>query len=544
MDPKSSKLIRRIWRHSEIDGKVWTPHISSIATKSARFHENSPLSSLNPDLPELRSNVDWYFTPAVSTGGDRKKDSYGAQKVLWADCDDGYDVVALKKLSPSFMWETSPGHCQAVWLMDEYISPDEFSSSGLMGLLVDVLNADKSGVDVGQLLRIPGTNHHKKGTHRGRILSSSGHTVSRGGLLRQIARLLGFSPQVAAEIGAEDPWGDRSKQLWKIERSAVELGISKELATKLITACSWNKWAGNPAALSSELDKAYSLGSSTYTAAAVDSAPQEDAEDSSVELSIVPWGMAYVQEFGNVLQRPVSWVLPGIIPTSGCGLLVSAPKVGKTRVAIEMMLGCATGISPLGISIPAKVPVGFFSLEDGEYLLSMRMNNSLNTDEGRQQYHWSGHITKDYTWLPSKPMPLLTSFEQIDLSDGIDKQRLLLTIQEYDLKLVIIDTLSMAIGKSDVSNSKDMYSILKDIKTIAKATECAILFIHHTRKRVFNNGETIQEKVLGSTALHAWSDFIISLDRDEESGLLQLFIQTKMGNSSFMLSEDLKKIGQ
>ena len=99
----------------------------------------------------------------------------------------------------------------------------------------------------------------------------------------------------------------------------------------------------------------------------------------------------------------------------------------------------------------------------------------------------------------------------------------------------------MAIGKSDVSNSKDMYSILKDLKIIAKETGCAVMFIHHTRKRVFEKGESIQEMVLGSTALHAWSDFIMNLAAPaEDSDLLRMGVQTKMGNAQHYVNQELK----
>ena len=92
-----------------------------------------------------------------------------------------------------------------------------------------------------------------------------------------------------------------------------------------------------------------------------------------------------------------------------------------------------------------------------------------------------------------------------------------------DLETVPPTAWDMAIGKSDVSNSKDMYSILKDLKIIAKETGCAVMFIHHTRKRVFERGESIQELVLGSTALHAWSDFIMNLAAPaEDSDLLRI----------------------
>jgi RecA-family ATPase len=239
----------------------------------------------------------------------------------------------------------------------------------------------------------------------------------------------------------------------------------------------------------------------------------------------------------------VSWVVPGIIPEGGCGLLVSAPKVGKTRIAIEMALGLASGRKPLGIQLSKPQPVGFFSLEDGEYLFSMRLNGSLNSDHGRYKYHWDGHITPDLQWHEPEPMALVTNFAQVDLSEARDQQRLYETILKYELKLVIIDTLSMAIGKSDVSNSKEMYSILKVIKDIAKATGCAVMFIHHTRKRVFEKGESIQEMVLGSTALHAWSDFIMNLVApSEEVDMLRLGVQTKMGNDQHYIDSRLKII--
>ena len=136
---------------------------------------------------------------------------------------------------------------------------------------------------------------------------------------------------------------------------------------------------------------------------------------------------------------------------------------------------------------------------------------------------------------------MLTHFAPIDLSSDEDKQRLLLTIQKYELKLVIIDTLSMAIGKADVSSNTDMYGVLKDIKTIAKATKCAVMFIHHTRKRVFEQGESIQEKILGSTALHGWSDFIMSLaPPEEDDDMLRLAVQTKMGGGMHYVGQDLK----
>jgi hypothetical protein len=521
------------------------PHIYKIGHKTdQKFREGETLDAQSPDFTPLRDSVDWYWTPAVSSSDSRKAKEYPAQRAIWVDCDESYDNKLLESLKPSYMWETSPGHKQAVWLLRESIATSEFHRDGFIGMITQALGGDKSGVDIGQLLRVPGTMHHKREPFRGGILRSAGTVYTRGQLLSRVARGLGFSPGLASELGADDPFGDRSKVLWRFSRNAAELGLAQDLTFKLIKATKWNKWTDDPDRLKEDIANAY----------AHEPTPKPDKEQQQAQdqydshedsEDVEPWGMATVDTFGPVIRKPISWVVPGIIPSGGCGLLVSAPKVGKTRIAIEIALGLATGRKPLGISIRRPLSVGFFSLEDGEYLFSSRLDGSLNTDHGRFKYHWDGHINKELRWAPPQAMDLFTNFSQVDLSDDGDKQRLLETINKYELKLVIIDTLSMAIGKSDVSNSKDMYAILKDVKTIAKATGCAIMFIHHTRKRVFEKGESIQEMVLGSTALHAWSDFIMNLAApSEDSELLRLGVQTKMGNDTHYIDTRLKIIKQ
>lgn len=544
MDRESIAIIHKVWKHSRIKGKVWMPHILNIGSKNQRFVEGVALDNTGA-IPPINHNADWYWTPAVSSTSSRKATAFPAQRVMWVDCDDDYDKDKLLKLNPTFIWETSPNHLQAVWLLRDVLQPHEFHKNGFVGLLTHVIGADPSGVDIGQLLRVPASTHHKQGAYKGNIVKATGGLHTTGSLLTRLALELGFSRYLASELGAEDPYGDRSKMLWKMERTAAELGLDKELTFKLLKACKWNKWRDEPERLRADIDKAYEATPNPDKAVtSVDEPPKTDSPDPEEETPAA-WSLQQVNSFTTVLKKPLKWIVPGIIPESGCGLLVASPKVGKTRIAIEVAVGVATSSQPLGLTVQQQNPVGFFSLEDGEYLFSSRLNSALNQLEDRNPYHWDGYINNELEWIPPKSMPLYAMFDQIDLSDGFDKQRLYETITDYNLKVVVIDTLSMAIGKSDVSSSTDMYNILKDIKTIAKATKCAVLFIHHTRKRVFDKGESIQERVLGSTALHAWCDYILSLAPPEEgSDFLRLAVQTKMATNSYQLDTDLKIIPQ
>jgi hypothetical protein len=542
-------LIQKVWRHSGVRGYVWVPHIYKIGDKQhEKFREGATLSARRPEIPELRDSVDWYWTPAVSNDASRKAKDFPAQKVIWVDCDDSYNDALLESLKPSYMWETSPGHKQAIWLLDNEMARDEFHRDGFVGMLTQALGADKSGVDVGQLLRVPGTWHHKRKPFKGRVLRATGQVWGRGQVLSRVAKGLGFPPALASELGAEDPYGDRSKLLWKFARQAAELGLDQQLTFKLIKACAWNKWKSEPERLKEDIARAYDQQPPEKPVKDPEreqAIQQHDAEEDP-EAPITAWKMATVDSFGPIMRKPVSWIVPSIIPEGGCGLLVAPPKTGKSRIAIEIALGLATGKKPLGLSIQGQKPVGFFSLEDGEHLFAERLSHGINSTGGRQKFHWDGHIRPDgkqLVWEPPAPMPLLTHFSPIDLSDPNDQQRLYETIDANGLRLAILDTLSMAIGKANVSDQKDMYAILKPLKIIAQATGCAIMFVHHTRKRVFEKGESVQESILGATALHGWSDFIMSLAAPgEDDDLLRLGVQTKRGGGQHYISSDLRII--
>lgn len=530
MDKIAAKVMQAVWRHSGHRGNVWTPQIDNIGSKTPRFREGNPRPSTKLVNDNLHDNTDWYWTPAVSSGG-RKANQYPAQRVLWVDCDKGYSKKALKRLSPNFVWETSPGHLQAVWLIEDYIEPHEYCRDGLMGLLAQCLGADPSGVDIGQLLRVPTTVHHKRKPYRGRLLRTCSEPVSRGKLLNKIYRECGFKAPTAALMAREEPEGDRSKQLWKFAREAAENGIDEMLACKALRASKWNKWQDRDELLREDVAKAYreqahAVPMVTQTLGAV---VQELPRLATQRVDVVA-----------TQSSPTRWLVPDVIPEAGCGLWIAPPKVGKTRTALEVALGLATGVAPLGVPVSGKMPVGFLSLEDGPDLTIERLGELLNRDADRRYFHWNGYIDENLTWYPPERIPLQLGFDALDLSRPEGVSNLQEIIETHGLKLCVIDTLSMAIGKASINDSSEMYSILKKVKVVAKTTGCSVVFIHHTRKRNFESGETIQEKVLGSTALHAWADYVVWLTpfKDRHSPSLNLGVQTKRGSHEYLIDKD------
>lgn len=578
MDKQYQAIMKRVWRHSGITGYVWTPHIHHIGRPTEKFIDGGHHRVVS-FTPKITSGDDWYWTPAVATEPTRRRHGFGPQRVVWVDCDDNFNDDLLMQLKPSYVWETSPGHKQAIWLLKDQISSGEFHRDRLMGVLAHAIGADRSGVDVGQLLRIPGSIHHKKKAFRGKILVSHGKPVSSGSLIARISHYLGLSRDMSMVMGRNNPTGDRSKILWKLARSFAELGVEQELAFKLLNSCKWNKWRESPDRLRDDVAKAYrSSGRQTTPATAAQPLsgpgsprePRRVANKAAFSYTEDGWparyGMAYPPEMswrdirfppdvvrainsevldwdqmGEISQTPMRWVVPGLIPEGGCGMLVAPPKVGKTRLSLELALGISTGTNALGIEIPRSLPVGLFALEDGKPLLMSRLDHMLSKDDHRQRYNWRGYITPDLVWHPPKKTKLKISFSPMNLSVQLDKTRLRKIIQENRLKLAIIDTLSMAIGGADVNNSADMYSVLSDVKEVATETKCAIIFVHHTRKSVTGKIESMQDRILGSTALHAWCDFIISLQSPtKDRPTLRMDVQSKTGSGTFYLDDDMK----
>ncbi|MHB8576247.1 MAG: DNA-primase RepB domain-containing protein, partial [Dehalococcoidia bacterium] len=87
----------------------------------------------------------------------RRKVDAAPLTALYADVDDG-QLTALS-LAPSAVVESSPGRLQAYWRLSEPVEPE--IGEALNRRLALAVNADKSGWDLTQLLRLPGTRNHK-----------------------------------------------------------------------------------------------------------------------------------------------------------------------------------------------------------------------------------------------------------------------------------------------------------------------------------------------------------------------------------------------
>jgi AAA domain len=75
---------------------------------------------------------------------------------------------------------------------------------------------------------------------------------------------------------------------------------------------------------------------------------------------------------------PLAYAVPGLVP-EGSVLLVGAPKIGKSWLALSIALAAADGGKALGLDVP-KRPVLYAALEDGDRRLQERCRRLLADD--------------------------------------------------------------------------------------------------------------------------------------------------------------------
>lgn len=100
-----------------------------------------------------------YFCAHLLTGPKRIKENSGPVHTLWGDLDGCEVPNGTRK--PTAVVQSSPGRYHAYWRLSDPIPPTR--AEQLNKRLAAEIDADPSGFDLTQLLRVPGTTNHKYG---------------------------------------------------------------------------------------------------------------------------------------------------------------------------------------------------------------------------------------------------------------------------------------------------------------------------------------------------------------------------------------------
>lgn len=460
-------LILRIW--AQQPGKFFFLS-SKDGTGRWRDHvfKRSELRRGVPAFIKQYKDRDIYFCPHGFSQPQRLKPYAMMPRLLWSDMDEA-DPRKIK-LKPTIAIESSPGRFVGLWVIDQPTTEEHNRRLAYM------IGADKSGWDLTQVLRVPGTVNYKySATPKVRILWSDGPEYK----LKRIERELPEDEEVGSNAGNESDaaaifkkyqkklpmWcrrellngkpktGKRSEMIWKLEQTIIESGVSTEDAFVLIKASPWNKFAGRrneDEQLRRELEKAVN-----HHFKASKKIVGEDDDDDAPTIMF--------RSMDEVEEENLEWIHYPYLARGELSILEGDPGLGKSYLA-QMI---ATAIC------------------DGDKLPSVKMNKPV---EGRVIYfdieNSAGSVTKKR--LTTNGLENLRNFIQCEEPFSIDDEDVVEKIYEYMEKhrptLVVFDTLNTYIGKADAFKGHEAQQAFVKFKSLAKRFHCAVLVLRHLTK--------------------------------------------------------------
>lgn len=161
----------------------------------------------------------------------------------------------------------------------------------------------------------------------------------------------------------------------------------------------------------------------------------------------------------------IDWLWTHWLPRGMLSLLGAAPGVGKSLLALDLAHRIVDSRQ-----FPDDSPIP----EPGRPCLYVDAEAIPQLHQARAQ-SWDMDTHRLYLMLPQK-------FGMIDFAASHDRDRLLSMLDSIEPALVVVDSLS-TISIRGENNVEDVRNILGFLANAAREHACAVLLIHHLRKR-------------------------------------------------------------
>ena len=194
-------------------------------------------------------------------------------------------------------------------------------------------------------------------------------------------------------------------------------------------------------------------------------------------------------------------------------MLIAAPNVGKSHLALCIAMEHASSMSLLGMSAadkPAKTLV--LSSEDGAGVIQSRMKEKLAncTVTIKSELKNNLHFVTDLEPIVIPPDSSLQ--EQAEHKQYLEQLKQ--TFSEFDL--VIVDTVTESIGRcEEVKHDRLIKNVFQNL---ASESGASLLLVHHVNKdEIRGNQEITMASGAGLTSIMRLTKCLFTLKRNKES---------------------------
>lgn len=218
-------------------------------------------------------------------------------------------------------------------------------------------------------------------------------------------------------------------------------------------------------------------------------------------------------------EPPLEWLIENIWVDKSRGFIAGNPGVGKTWLALDMLISVASGQLCFG-KYPVKRGAVLLVEEEASRLNLARRVHSLARARGIKDADMTTffHLTRQTVKMPR------------------DVAELGMFVLENDIRLVVFDSLRRFHNVNENSSS-EMQDVLDSFGNLCTVTSASVVLIHHLSK---GNRETdnrpVFERMRGSSDMWAWRDCVIGVEGEDESDLCKCTFQFRDAESTEPIS--------
>src|SRR5690606_28095382 len=443
---------------------------------------------------------DLYWCPNIFQGPHRRRELVSQGKFLYADLDAVNPEEIAEHLRPTVAWKSSEHRYQALWELEEPLMANQLEE--INRRLTYTLQADKSGWDLTQVLRIPGTMNYKyQPPERGVLLWDDGPVYKLDDLLPYLteeeANLISESQRLTTFIHLLKKYkdkippkiyqllqyppkevnkkvGKRSDILWRIEHELIKAQIPLDDIVELIRLSAWNKYRGRK----DEQKRIHVEVSKIYESHVAGETPKKPStEDISVELlDFTP----VVKPISEYESQEINWLWYPYIPKGGITILDGDPGVGKTYLSLALVAHIASG-QPL----PGEVDIKDGHQDIGPRTPEKVLYMTAEADPGltlRPRLELMGANLPNILICEGTLGSDGNTVEPLDFSTVEGVETLAALCEKYKPALIIIDPFVAFIGRADINKANEVRPVMTPLNLLARKYDVAILLIRHLTK--------------------------------------------------------------
>lgn len=186
------------------------------------------------------------------------------------------------------------------------------------------------------------------------------------------------------------------------------------------------------------------------------------------------------------------WIMEGGIPAGGLVYITAPPAFGKTWVVLDLIRACLTGGKWLQVYQVERTPVMYLDEEMGVSRVLPRIQK---------------------LGIPRNSELLYANREGVKLDNQKHREQLCDTIRKYNVKLVVVDSLTR-IHNLDEASNRDMarlYSFMREIMDIG----ATMVVCHHDRKGGQGESGVGHDRARGAGEIMAAADMVYSVEKND-----------------------------